>query len=339
MSFLAPPKRKRFTAADVCNWIPCPGSGEGVNRWVYGRFLKCAEEGVDADEALNVIASRASRTGKPDELRRCQRKAYSGEDLGPTPVRSPYSPASLKSWVDRLPFQMSSKWLIEHSPANVDVSPGEFIEAIHPGRLALVVHPFKSTGGFVYRGEHEREELARYVAGNVDGVWYVANAVNGESEPIDWETQSDGKLKVTHWSLRSGSNIVDWSYAVLESDEVPGPEWCAMLVQQPDLAIVSLTYSGNDSVHALVRTGAKDKKEFAAFRRRVIERYSSLGLDPASVREVQLSRLPNVRNNKTGRMQKLLWLDPAAAAKPIVNNETKQLPQKENTQADENLRV
>jgi hypothetical protein len=68
MSFLAPPKRKRVTAADVCNWIPCPSSGGGVNRWVYGRFLKCAEEGIDPDEALAVIASRASRTVKPDEL-------------------------------------------------------------------------------------------------------------------------------------------------------------------------------------------------------------------------------------------------------------------------------
>jgi hypothetical protein len=225
--------------------------------------------------------------------------------------------------VGRLPFKMTSKWLVDHSPARVDVTPGQFLEAIHPGRLALVVHPFKNTGGFVYQGEHEREELVRYAKGNVDGVWFVANSVNGESEPIDWETQPDGKLKVTHWSLRSGANIADWSYAVLESDEVPGDQWCSMLVQQ-NLAIVALTYSGNDSVHALVRTGAKDKKEFGVFRKRVIERYSGLGLDPASVREVQLTRLPNVRNNKTGRMQKLLWLDPAAEAKPIVlpENET-----------------
>ena len=58
----------------------------------------------------------------------------------------------------------------------------------------------------------------------------------------------------------------------------------------------------------------------------MIERYSSLGLDPASVREVQLTRLPNVRNNKTGRMQKLLWLDPGAEAKPIVNTENEKTP-------------
>jgi hypothetical protein len=310
------------TVEELCERIPCEGYHKGVNKWVFWMFQLCAENRVDPNRAMEVIPTYATRTIPASELRRCCRKAYNADPDDVTPTRSPYSAVTLKTWMERLPFKMSSKWLIENSPASVEVSPGQYLNAIHPGRKVVVVNRYRAKGGFIYKDPAEDSEMSAFANGNradkdgKAGAWFVSNAVNGEWAPAEWER--DGT--VTDWSLRSGENIVDWSYAVMESDEVNGADWCAMLVQQ-DLAIVSLTYSGNDSVHALVKTGATNRSQFQKFRKTLIERYTPLGLDSAAVREVQLTRLPNVVNNKTGRYQKLLWLDPVAEEKPIVNAE------------------
>lgn len=87
-------------------------------------FQLCAENKVDPNRAMEVIPTRATRAIPASELWRCCRKAYNADPDDVTPKREPYSPTTLKTWVERLPFKMTSKWLIEHSPASIDVSPG-----------------------------------------------------------------------------------------------------------------------------------------------------------------------------------------------------------------------
>lgn len=100
-------------------------------------------------------------------------------------------------------------------------------------------------------------------------------------------------------------NITRWSYALVESDEMPVSEQDAFY-RKFELPIACLVHSGKKSLHAIVRVDAPNATEY---RKRVEYLYdflekNGLKVDKANRNPSRLSRMPGVTRN--GVMQTLV---------------------------------
>ncbi len=100
-------------------------------------------------------------------------------------------------------------------------------------------------------------------------------------------------------------NITRWSYALVESDEMPVSEQDAFY-RKFELPIACLVHSGKKSLHAIVRVDAPNAAEY---RKRVEYLYdflekNGLKVDKANRNPSRLSRMPGVTRN--GVMQTLV---------------------------------
>lgn len=89
------------------------------------------------------------------------------------------------------------------------------------------------------------------------------------------------------------ANVTDYRYVLIESDSLPVERQNA-LIRELELPVVTLTYTGGKSLHALVRVGAKDREEY---RRRVAYIFdicakNGLDIDKSCKNPSRLSRLP-----------------------------------------------
>ena len=119
-------------------------------------------------------------------------------------------------------------------------------------------------------------------------------------------------------SRRSEESVTAWRYVVLESDKADGDDWLRCLIQLP-LRIASICESGGRSIHALVRLDAAEKGDWDAQVRLMKPILVTLGADPGALSAVRLTRLPQARRGD--RVQRLLYLDPAAPMGPIWKGE------------------
>ena len=162
--------------------------------------------------------------------------------------------------------------------------------------------------------------LDRFTTGKPDGVWFLSNPVDGvwrEVERLKGEFNPKGR------TLRACENIVAWPYALLECDQKPKerwlPIWLRILVQLP-LPIVSITTSGDKSIHAITRVRAATKLEWDQFvRDGLLPRLVPLGADPQAMTAVRLTRLPGCYRGAA--LQELLYLNPFPTGLPIFNQE------------------
>lgn len=229
-----------------------------------------------------------------------------------------------------------------------DLSAGSYLEAVfRPGERVLVFAMPESQGQWIYwvgKGWFELGRrpgmpavACREPGGGERGLWFLSNPVSGK-----WMCRSCGHVHGTAvlahracpecgpgtlkealemdrvLSRRSAANVTAFRYLVLEHDPPEGADvaehaglWSAFVAQLP-LPLVSFCSSGGKSHHALIRLPARTKAEWDTLRGvciRYLERY---GADPAAIRAVQLTRLPNVRREDKGAVQELLYLDPGA---------------------------
>ena len=89
------------------------------------------------------------------------------------------------------------------------------------------------------------------------------------------------------------ANVTDYRYVLIESDSLPVERQNA-LIRELELPVVTLTYTGGKSLHAIVRVDAKDRDEY---RKRVayifdVCRKNGLDIDKACRNPSRLSRLP-----------------------------------------------
>lgn len=192
-----------------------------------------------------------------------------------------------------------------------------FLEALYArGERVLVLTRFISQGDFLFSVSDNGGAVARlsdggseYVQGlpegGADGVWFLANPVDGEWHPVPNRERG---------SRRSGSAVTAWRYLVLESDEAYPREWLQVLMTAP-LRIAAIYTSGGKSIHALVRVDARTKGEFDAHRAEAMRVLVAVGADPMAISGVRLTRLPWCLRGK--RMQRLLYLCPAPTGLPI----------------------
>ena len=111
--------------------------------------------------------------------------------------------------------------------------------------------------------------------------------------------------------------MTDFRHLMLEHDPAEGCDkaeharlWLSFVAQIP-MPLVSVVTSGGKSVHALFRLPSQGRKEEFDRLLHIAKRHlEPFGADPAAMRSVQLTRLPNVMRRSHGARQELLYLDP-----------------------------
>jgi hypothetical protein len=292
---------------------PCPAD-DGRHGWIFDAARACRWKlHIKPESAIDLIRSKLTRTEHPGEIAHTVSNVYGynsepgSERVKAEPVA--FNPALLTERASRLPVEIRDdlpNWLASVSPANIDVGPAHYLNAVFPGEKVLATTNMLTKGGFIYESLDEAKEMERFVAYNTDGAWYLANPINGE-----WINNS----------IRSEVNLTSFRHLVLESDDAPADQWLAMLVQEP-LAIVALYRSGKRSVHALVRIPADNKSQFNRIKDEFKRKYCPLGADDGAMSAVRLTRLPGVVRRDNGNVQRLLYLNPRPSVKTIWKEET-----------------
>lgn len=131
----------------------------------------------------------------------------------------------------------------------------------------------------------------------------------------------------------SDSNVTDFRYALVESDNLTLDEQHSLLLELR-VSIAALVYSGGKSIHAIVRIGAKDLAEYKARVQFLYEYCNKAGLtiDPANRNPSRLSRLPGVLRN--GKEQRLIAVNIGA---PNWDSWVKDLPPEITTQTADTI--
>ena len=117
-------------------------------------------------------------------------------------------------------------------------------------------------------------------------------------------------------SLRSNTNVKTFHRVLLESDTLPLEQQIA-LMRGLKLPVVSMTFSGGKSIHALVDVAhipggeaVKDMESWnATVKRDFFGQLGPLGFDKATSNPARLSRLPGIFRPDKGTFQCLVYLN------------------------------
>ena len=124
-------------------------------------------------------------------------------------------------------------------------------------------------------------------------------------------TTRDGKP-----SYIAQTSLADFRHMVFEFDGMPLETQCqfwAGFIAQSALPLVSLVYSGNKSIHGVIRVNAPDVATWNSYRNRLITLFSSdaeksYRLDPQALHPLTGTRLAGIKRRSTGKLQELLWV-------------------------------
>ena len=143
--------------------------------------------------------------------------------------------------------------------------------------------------------ERKIKALGKYLS------FVIINPLNG--------TQTEGG------SLRTDANVTDFRFILCECDNTP-LEQQIPLIRGLKLPVVSLTFSGGKSVHALIDAatlnGGKKIESLSDYKRLtagLFEKIGPLGFDPATKNAARLSRLPGIWRTDKNTFQNLLYLN------------------------------
>ncbi len=171
----------------------------------------------------------------------------------------------------------------------------------------LIFSTMESQGQFLWEADKSDVIQNRHLPAGGDGVWFLPQPVDGEFHPNPRQEDKP--------SRRSEESIVDWRFAVLESDEADPDDWLRCLAQMP-LRIACVCESGGRSIHALVRVDAASKADWDKMIGSAKPLLITLGADRGALSAVRLTRLPQAERGE--RVQRLLYLNPQPDGVPIL---------------------
>ena len=338
-------------------YAPCPGRAGHSTRNAPRDFVVILE-GVPTGFCLHQNCAGAvaefnrelrSRIGRAE----CDTTAgprYAGRSVSRAPVaplchkRPPFDPAKLSEFAARCPREITREWLSQRSP--LPIPPAElqgpdtalfFLQSLYlPGENILIFWNQRSQGDFSFIHGEGVFRLGKFPgaapvpselpAGGREGLWFLAQPVTGEWKPNTFGAMANAPARL---GRRHGGCVSSWRYAVLESDQAAEADWLRVLVQLP-FPIAAIYSSGGKSLHALVRVDARSKAEWDSLRDALLPVLCPLGADGAALTAVRLSRLPGSLRHGTSdkeggfqpftppRLQELVWLNPSAPARPIL---------------------
>lgn len=331
------------TVPNFCRWrtyvLRLPWARGELDRSTWLAALRAAALGIPEDVIFDVLCrliERAGDTVKADKVgSQIERAADYVRD--PNRAATPKPPAgatkkALRMVVPRLPRPQRTKgvtaqfdpaalasyvakhsvagdpevFITDRSPCRPDYLGSTDVLALiyQPGEMVLIFEVMQSQGQALW--DHDMYPGQIVPSTGPDGVWFLANPVDGERHP---NPRLGGKL-----SRRSEESVMSFRYAVLESDKADAAQWLTLLINLR-LRIVAIYTSGGRSIHALVQIDATSKADWDARVAKFKPDLVRLGADPAALTAVRLSRLPQAWRGD--RQQRLIYLNAYADGTPI----------------------
>jgi len=150
--------------------------------------------------------------------------------------------------------------------------------------------------------ENEREQFYKIASLADHFPFFIVN-------PLSGTPQETG-------SFRSDANVSSFRYIVVESDTLPLDKQVSLL-NGLKLPVVSMTFSGRKSIHALLDASAlnggtpvKNHSEWQhVVKENLFGQIVPLGFDPQTSNPARLSRLPGIWRQDKDQFQKLLYIN------------------------------
>lgn len=136
----------------------------------------------------------------------------------------------------------------------------------------------------------------------------------GKLISMDLESLEYDSENYTHFKINAGGSkaedIKDYKYTLVECDEIADMSLQRGYLESINLPIASLTWSGNKSLHAVVKVNAPDMKEYKRRVELIHEVCDGVGFKIDKTKDCcRFTRLAGSINNKTGNTQKLIALN------------------------------
>lgn len=339
--------RKLLGYIDEFGYGPCPGKDLHTSRSnardfrVFGISGKtprgscfhsnCREQVDKFNEALATELVLANAHYWPWE-----EEDQSPNTLGLRRKKTKPNPEAIKEVEESAAPEISLDWLKKVSPTDVSkTSTHDFLLALYPKEedRVLIFNEESSQGQFVWSPHVDPSWEQQYIRTGRKGVWFLVQPVTGQHTNV---SRLRTPYNPTGKTRRSVECVTDFRYLVLESDNVDPDSWVKILANMP-LPIVSVTGSGSRSLHALVKVGASNQRDWEQYRHDTESGLVTLGCDPGALKAVQLSRLPGcyrfVKFDKDGqvfvpfsdgpRLQELYYLNPNASGTTTIWDQNK----------------
>ncbi len=296
----------------------CPPSGRGVHAWMMATANHAAAAGIDQAQAVSEITAAASRPPSPggevrDTVARAFRERGARVEFGAFPFPPPRpkpkpkpAPLTAQAFVEAgCGATASDIW--EASPVQPAWGDGWQGEAI--AQLTALFKP----GELVFCGDRYGKEVRPVEE-------WVARLAKGAKIPpflcVNPLKQGGGMTAGGKPSPRCDDAVAVYRHTVAEMDDMPLADQLAFWRGLEFTGVVTLTYSGSKSLHAVLRVDMASREEWnrdirdGLFSKLLIP----LGCDKTCVNPSRLSRLAgSIRADKGGTVQKLLYCREALA--------------------------
>jgi hypothetical protein len=248
-----------------------------------------------------------TRAAQPREIENTIRRVKVGGERRESIPRHVEDPKAIAALTKEGPT--SSEEISRISPINPnDVSVDDYLSLLFKGSAKTIIFTDeRSQGQLVWGTSTPRGLVEKLTKNNRVGAWFLLNPVSGDRLYIE---------RLGKTSRRSEENIQKYNYALIESDKIQTPLWLTILKQLP-LPIMSITLSGNESAHAIVKIDAVDRTKWMERVSAIAEQVVPLGACQGSLTAVRLTRLPHVTRGDTKKEQRLLYLNPTPSLTPL----------------------
>jgi|GEM_PF-3311089 len=271
----------------------------------YGRMAGLSKEQVITD--LQTRTSGGSRTVTEREISAAVDQAF--KDLEPcNKLPDDYTPASApppkpEPELDLSRLQAATQKAIEAlSPQKLDPNPQQqsrqFLKAVFSSSERVYIGAREATAT---PGENLRRVSEWMQQNQIQGALYGCNPFTGSAAPTQNGTSS----------YRAQAAVSDPRHLVVEFDSINSAEQLRRINWLIKHAPVCAVYfSGSKSWHCLIYLGAESAEHYAATVNKLRPYLVALGADRACFHPGRLSRLPGATRPDTGKVQRLIYLDP-----------------------------
>lgn len=305
-----PPKNSRLELyKENLHNMPEPG-GNGCHPALqsvanYGRMAGLSKEQIATD--IQARTSSGSRKVTEREISAAVDQAFSDlepcgnlpDDYTPAPAPPPKPEPELDLTRIKEATEKAVQALSSRQPdPNPQQQTKQFLDAVFSTSEWVYIGARETTAT---PGENLRSVSEWMQQDQIQGALYGCNPFTGQAAATQ-----NGEL-----SYRAQAAVADPRHLVVEFDSIGGAEQLRRINWLIRHAPVCAVYfSGSKSWHCLIHLGAESAEHYSAIVNKLRPYLVALGADRACFHPGRLSRLPGATRPDTGKVQRLIYLDP-----------------------------